>query len=326
MVRCLFGLWMGLISSGPIVAGDEPRLAGETVVRFASPDEGREILTADDAFTASLSPFDLQCRMKTSKDVTLADWKQFVAQHVRPWEKADVELISLALERLNKRLAAFRLPLPPVINLVRTTGDEESNAAYTRGTAIVLPSKVLGYPAPQLDRLLAHELFHLLSRHDGAIRARLYGIIGFELCEPIDLPRSLAPRRITNPDAPLVDCTIALKRADGKMVFGAPVLYASTREYDAKRGASLFQSLVFRLLVVERRGGGRWEPVLARGEPVVIDPHKEPEFLDKVGKNTNYLIHPDEILADNLVCLVMDDKDISTPRITDEMRRMLAKP
>src|SRR6476661_8183671 len=178
-------------------------LTSTTEVRFATPEEGRAILTADDPFTASLSRFDLQCRLKTDKDVTLADWKQFVAEHVGPWEPAEINLISQSLERLKKRLADFRLPLPALIRLVRATGDEESNAAYTRGSSIVLPAKVMKYDDAQLDRLLLHELFHLLSRQDGAIRAKLYPVIGFDLCEPIELPPSLAPRRITNPDAPL---------------------------------------------------------------------------------------------------------------------------
>ena len=156
------------------------------------------------------------------------------------------------------------------------------------------------------------------------MRSRLYAIIGFELCEPIELPPSLAPRRITNPDAPLIDCTIGLTAANGKAIIGAPVLYSQSKEYDAAAGKSLFQSLVFRLLVVERRGG-RFEPVLAKGEPIVIDPHKEPAFLEKIGKNTNYIIHPDEILADNFVRLVMEDKDVPTPRIIEELGKVLAK-
>src|SRR5205823_2035438 len=65
-------------------------LTPAAVVRFASLDEGRAILTADDAFTASLSRFDLQCRLKTDKEATLADWKPFVAQHVRPWEQGEI--------------------------------------------------------------------------------------------------------------------------------------------------------------------------------------------------------------------------------------------
>jgi hypothetical protein len=297
-------------------------LTRTTEVRFATPEEGRAILTADDAFTASLSRFDLQCRLKTDKDVTLADWKHFVADHVRPWQPAEIDSVSQSLARLKKRLADFGLPLPPLIRLVRTTGDEEASAAYTRGSSIVLPANVMKYDEAQLDRLLLHELFHLLSRHDGAIRAKLYQIIGFELCEPIELPASLASRRITNPDAPLIDCTISLTAKSGQTVTAAPVLYSQSKQYDAKRGQSLFQSFVFRLLVVQRQSN-RWQPVLMNGQPIVINPREEPAFLEKVGQNTNYIIHPDEILADNFVRMVMNDENVPTPRIIDEMRSVL---
>lgn len=313
-------LSVAVIASGELATAVP--LSPTTEVRFASVEEGKTILTTDDPFTASLSRFDLQCRLQTDKEVTLADWKQFAKQHVRAWEDTEIDAISQSLERLQKRLADFRLPLPPVIRLVRTTGEEEANAAYTRGTAIVLPAKVMRYDQPQLDRLLAHELFHILSRHDGAIRAKLYNIIGFAPCEPIDLPASLVPRRITNPDAPLIDCTISLSAKDGKTVVGSPVLYSQTKQYDAERKASLFQSFVFRLLVVERQRD-RWQPVLMKGEPVVLNPREEPAFLEKIGKNTNYIIHPDEILADNFVRLVMNDQNVPTPRIIDEMRNVL---
>jgi hypothetical protein len=321
---------MAAAASGLLIvftlAADVPpetlQLAPECEIRFATADQGRQILTADDTFTAQLSRFDLQCRLKTAKEVTLADWKEFVAKHVLDWQPSEITIISSSVERLKKRLAGFRLPLPPIIQIVRTTGDEESNAAYTRDNAIALNTQVNSYDAVQLDRLLLHELFHIISRHDGAIRAKLYAIIGFELCDPIELPTSLAPRRITNPDAPRIDCTVTLTAKSGKKVTGAPVLYAATKQYDAKKGATIFQSLLFRLLVVEQRGD-RWQPVLLKGEPVVINPREEQEFLDRVGKNTNYIIHPDEILADNFVRLVMNDENIPSPQITDQMRRVL---
>ena len=314
-------LFIALVVAQADVPLPDARLTNATVFRFASPTGGRQILTADDAFTASLSRFDLQCRLKTDKDVTLADWKAYVAQQVRPWQADEAAKLAEAAGRVRSRLEKYRLPLPPVISLVRTTGEEESEAAYTRGDAIVLPTKVMNYPATQLDRLLLHELFHILSRHDGALRSRLYGIIGFEICEPIELPKSLAPRRITNPDAPLIDCVVTLTAADGRTHTGAPVLYAA-RDYDSQRGGSLFQSLVFRLLLVEKRSG-RWQPLLKSGEPVVINVRHEVAYLDKIGKNTNYVIHPDEILADNFVRLVMEDADVPTPRIIEEMRAVL---
>ncbi len=316
-------LLVAMSAVGQPTAGAIP-LTADCEVLFSTVGEGREILTADDAFTASLSRFDLQARLKTDKDVTLVEWKQFVAQHVKAWDTAEVEAVSQALGRLKERLTPFRLPLPPVVRLIRTSGEEESNAAYTRAAAIAIPPKVMRYDTKQLDRLLAHELFHLLSRHDGAIRAKLYKIIGFEVCEPIELPPSLATRRITNPDAPRTDCTITLTATDGMTYVGAPVLYSSVKQYDAKKGASLFQSMLFRLLVVEQRGG-RWQPVLHKGEAVVLNPNDEQAFFDKIGKNTNYIIHPDEILADNFVRMVMADQEVPTPRIIEQMRGVLTQ-
>src|SRR3954453_7876689 len=75
-------------------------LAEAAVVQFASLEEGREILTSDDAFSRSLSRFDMQCRLKTDKEVSLEGWKQFVAQHVRPWEKAEIDTVTRSLERV----------------------------------------------------------------------------------------------------------------------------------------------------------------------------------------------------------------------------------
>jgi hypothetical protein len=320
-------IWLALAS--PLLADEATvgsvELAPARIVRFATAEEGQSILTADDAFTRSLSRFDLQSRLKTGDEVTLDDWKRAASAEVRDWTMDLKTPVIESLQRLSKRLAAYDLPLPPEILVVRTTGQEEGNAAYTRGTAIVLPDKVLKYAPAQLDKLLAHELFHVMSRHDGAVRQRLYRIIGFEVCEPIELPPSLAPRKITNPDAPLIDCTIELKAADSKVFTGAPVLYANANQYDVTKGGSFFQYLTFRLLVVERKDN-RWQPVLLEvGEPVVIDAKKEDAFYEKIGKNTNYIVHPDEILADNFVHLVMENRDLMTPRIVAEMRRALAR-
>jgi hypothetical protein len=314
--------WLALLS---ILAADGTvEIAPQATARFATADAGKAILTTDDAFTKSLSRFDLQSRLKTGDEVTLDDWKKSIAAEVRDWNDTQTKAATESLSRLSKRLDGFELPLPKEILLIHTTGAEEGNAAYTRGTAIILPDKVLAYAPAQLDRLLAHELFHVLSRNDGALRQRLYRIIGFEVTGPIELPPSLAPRRITNPDAPLIDCTIELKTADGKTVVGAPVLYASTKDYDAKRGGSFFQYRTFRLMLVERKND-RWQPMLHDSEPIVVDAKKEPAFYEKIGKNTNYVIHPDEILADNFVRLVMEDRDLMTPRIVDEMRMTLRK-
>jgi hypothetical protein len=321
MTGCIWSVVAAALAQTPAV---EARLTPEAAIRFATAAEGRAAIVKEDAFTTNLSRFDLQARLKTDKEVTLKEWKEFVAQAVRPWEDAERQIVLEAVRRLNKRMMELKLPLPPIVELVRTTGEDESGRAYTRGQSIVLPPRVLGYAPEPLDRLLAHELFHVLSRHDNAVRAKLYRIIGFALCEPIAMPASLAERRITNPDAPLIDCTIELMAANGKLVTAAPVLYARVKQFDPAAGKTLIDYLTPRLLVVEQRGG-RWQASLVGDEPVVIDPRKEPAFFEKVGKNTNYIIHPDEILADNFVRLVMEDKELQTPRVVEEMRGVLSR-
>ena len=39
-------------------------------------------------------------------------------------------------------------------------------------------------------------------------------------------------------------------------------------------------------------------PVLATGEPVLLDPANVPDFHEQIGRNTKYIIHPEEVLAD----------------------------
>lgn len=322
LVRFLaFGLVV-MLGARSLAVDDLP-LLGETRLRFASLEDGQAAMIADDDFVRSLSRFDLQVRLQSAEPVTLDQWRDFAKAEVRAWEPAQIERVTESIERLRTRLSKLKLPLPDVVLLVRTTGKEESGAAYTRGTAIVLPDKVLAYRPDPLDRLIAHELFHIMSRHDKTLRSDLYRVIGFQTCPPIALPASLAPRKITNPDAPLVDCYIEI--ADGDKTYtAAPVLYSSKKEYDAKAGGSLFSYLTFRLLVIEQRDGA-WQPAMKGDQPVVIDPKGVPAFFEKIGKNTTYIIHPDEILADNFVHLVMGAANLATPRVVERMGRILGK-
>lgn len=298
-------------------------LYGDTAIRFATREEALAVLTARDAFANELSKFDLQCRLQTAEEVTLDDWARHVSREVLQWDKAEIERLTAVIGRVREGLAKFRLPLPKTILLIRTTGKEEADAAYTRANAIVLPTEALERAPVQLDSLLLHELFHVLSRHDKDVRRELYKIIGFELCEPIALPPSLADRKLTNPDAPAIDCYIELV-VEGKKLTAAPILYASAKQFDPQQGGNLFRYLTFRLLVIEQKEG-KWQSVYHGDQPTVIDPKKLPAYFEKIGKNTGYIIHPDEILADNFMFLVAGQNKVETPRILEDMGRVLAR-
>ena len=51
-------------------------------------------------------------------------------------------------------------------------------------------------------------------------------------------------------------------------------------------------------------------------------------FTEQVGRNTEYIIHPEEILADNFSLLLAQDKAVASPDVLQKIRAILlaAKP
>ena len=293
--------------------------AGGIEFRFATADQGRALLTQEDVFIQNLSPFDRQVRMHTESDPGKDTFLRFVAGEVIEWPEQDCVAIRKALELLDKPLSGLDLPIDGPVLLVHTTGREESGAAYTRGSAIVLPQGKTGSPKKPPQRLIAHELFHVLSRTDRECRDQLYSIIGFQPTGEISLPKNISDRRITNPDAPQISHAIRVRLGDGQSVMLAPVLLAKSG-FDPNQ-PSLFHYIDFRLMEVRQDAGNLWVPETVEGEAILHDP-SIPDFHRQIGGNTGYIIHPDEILADNFAILVTGAKAKDT-WIIDAMRGVL---
>ncbi len=303
----------------------EPIRAGGVEFRFATLEQAKEVLKQNDSFIQNLSPFDRKARMRTRTDPGTTAFVDFVANEAIEWNAAEREAIVKAIELLGERLESLHLgnlhlPLDEPILLVHTTGREESGAAYTRGSSIILPRGKTGTRKQPPLRLIAHELFHVLSRSNPELRDKLYAIIGFQPTGVIRLPASLSPRRITNPDAPQVAHAMEVQLSEGRTSFVAPVLL--TRSEFAPEQPSLFSYLDFKLMEVERAENGDWIPHAVRGEVVLHDPSL-PDFHRQIGRNTGYIIHPDEVLADNFVILVSGES-VKDQWIVDRMRELLS--
>jgi hypothetical protein len=291
----------------------------------AGAERAREHLERPDLFTRALSPFDRMSRLGQGTDPGDEAVRRFAGAQATSWNAADWQRVAMAAASLRRRLERLPgLPWPKEVLLIQTTGKEEGGAAYCRGAAVILPVNVLERPAESLERLLAHEFFHVLSNQNPDWRRRVYGAIGFEPCAEIALPESLKDRKITNPDGPLVDCRVELA-IGGAAVHVAPVLLANA-PYDAAKGGSFFPYLTFRLLEIEAAGDGVWRAVLRDGQPRLLDPQATPAYFERIGRNTKYIIHPDEILADNFTMLVFGVDKPATPAVLDALRRRLEAP
>lgn len=292
---------------------------------FATAQEGRQILTAKDTFIEELSPFDRSCRMRTDKDVTEKEFLEFIANNVRPWEKDEEDRIGAIVSSMEPKLQRFASLLPEKVYLVKTTGNEEGGMAYTRGNAIVIPGRMSGMNVITLYRLLSHELFHIITRRNAQLRDELYEIIGFKKCPSFEYPRSLKLLKITNPDSPLCDHCILVK-ADKKSLWVLPILYSNTSKYSKAHGEELFDYLQTAFLAVARDNGPGRKPTLIRGnKPRLYSEDELGGFYEQIGKNTDYTIHPEEILADNFAYLFFGIKELESPEITEKMEKVLNK-
>lgn len=288
-------------------------------VHFASVPEGKQLLAAKDDFIHGLSEFDRSARMKVERAVGEDEFLEFVGRNTVGWTDDETSSTQHALAEIQPLIASMKVAFPPMIQFVKTTGVEEGNAAYTRGSAIVLPKRELGKTRKDLEKVICHEIFHVLSRHNPELREKLYAVIGFTKCDEAKLPPAIAPRKITNPDAPRNDHSIRV-RIEGRDESAVPILLASAERYDAGRGGEFFDYLQLKFIVL---------PVAAQHlqkqeSPRLVDMKDVSGFMEQVGRNTSYIIHPEEILADNFALLVLKG-DVRSPEIVQNIGAVLSK-
>jgi hypothetical protein len=209
-----------------------------------------------------------------------------------------------AVNALTKALQRLSLPLPSRILIIRTDGTDELAANYTRTNAIILPRPASDTSSKTLkDRisLLAHELFHIASRHaEPELLDRLYALAGFHRVDPGRLPAAIASRRLTNPDAMSYDhaITVSHRRFGAQDVI--PVLVSRVRRYQIRPSIRLSSVMSLRLMPLDSEG--RFQAATRETAGFGI---QETDYVARTGINTGYIIHPEEIIADNFALLVL---------------------
>ncbi len=63
--------------------------------------------------------------------------------------------------------------------------------------------------------------------------------------------------------------------------------------------------------------------MLVDGQPVLLDPQAVPGYHEQIGRNTKYIIHPEEVLADNFVFLINGRIDLPTQQVVEHMGEVL---
>lgn len=287
-------------------------------LEFLTAKESALELARDDDFLRRMSPFDRAARLKTDQVVSQKAYVAFIQQHTRDWPASDKAAVIASYEAIYPAIEALGVTLPGDIKMILTTGHEEGQAAYTRGNAIMLPAKMVA-TKERLKRLLAHELFHVYSRQNANARTALYQSIGFHGVDELEFPTALAQQKLTNPDAPINNSAIKLSH-QGETMWAMPILFSKSQTYDMNKGGEFFNYLQLKFVVVaDAQGKSIYDPA----EPRLLAVPEVSGFFEQVGKNTQYIIHPEEILAENFVALVVGETKIASPEVLIKIRQAL---
>jgi hypothetical protein len=316
--------------AGPVApARPQTRLAR---LRAGTADEARAVLGHSDEFTRQMSPADRSFRVKQPLPVSEAAMLTFAAAQAQGFSAAELTRLDRARSILEAGLARRGLAiepfLPAEVLIIRSTGDEEYGMVYTRQNAIILTAPVLARISDdQLPLVIAHELWHVVSRHSPALRDAAFAVIGTTAASGFTMPSEVAARYITNPDGPDVAFRMPVKLPTGTVWMMALLDYTAPG-FTAGGTGNFMELIELRFLELAQDASGAWQPRRdASGALVAHDPAATP-FASCYGQNTTEIVHPDEIVAQSFALLAVGDfparPKVATPALLDDLAAVIA--
>lgn len=301
--------------------GDEPLPAPVVInYHFASKSEGQQLMASNTAYYNSLNQNDIDWRMKRT-GATLDELKALGQASVCEFSGKEKKKLAEAVKFVGQRLAALgvgSLPFPQEdIVFVKTTTDEEPDAgAYTHGTVIYVGGPALKEKLNNkkwMHYAVAHELFHCLTRNSPDFRRKMYSLIGFTATgTDFTFSPEITEKIFTNPDVEHYDSYAEFTIEGIKRRCTLMALYtAAWAEAYAEVGeeASFFDFSDSYLVPID---------ALDTYYPI----SEVPDFWDVVGKNTDYVLAPEECMADNFAFAVVygaKGLDYETPELIEAL-------
>lgn len=286
---------------------------GQIHYHCATKAEGQQLIVANTDYYNSLSQMDLDWRMrkKGATKEELIDFAKSCVQEFTDKEKVKIAgVIQFIEKRLHKIGANLPFPKDDIV-FIKTSMQEEGEAgAYTHKTEIYIGAGVVrcveredgkmrlgGVDAVALCELVAHELFHCLTRNSPEFRRDIYKLIGFTVMDKdIVFGPAIRKKILSNPDVEHIDNYAEFTIKGKKRKCELLALYTHSWEEAVKEEGEDVTFLEYNKSVLV--------PIDKPNTYYPID--KASDFWDVIGHNTGYVLAPEETLADNFSYAVID--------------------
>ena len=288
-------LLLGCAAAFAEAAPEKTGWTTEFTAHCATVEEGRELMRSrtlfHDQITDSTLGFFLQ-----RKGGTLEDYIEYSADQVMAFTPEEEQRVNDTMAWLHDLLEAhgLELPDPGTVTFVKSTGQEAlGSAGYTSEGTIFLAWFAYDpqyYPDDMFRMLVIHELNHCLSRLFPEYRQALDSLVHFTILdEDIDVPEELRNQIIANPDVEhhnsYATFTINGEKKDCYLVF-------LTDNVFEKPGDTFFD--------------GMYSGVVPLDGSAVYRVEEVEDFWDIVGRNTDYVEDPEELMATNVAYALMN--------------------
>ncbi len=299
----------------------EIQLSGINKVQFLDSVAASTAIIRDDSehFFDKITAIDAAIQMKKEypitalKDEVIRDYKDFLQHDVSTFNKEESEFIVKAMND------AFHLCqnvsdkfFPNDILLIKSHGQAYGeDTYYTRENCIIIPKQALAKRNyEEFLKVLLHEISHIVTRTRPSVKAQLYALIGFKkMANPLIINDSLAKRLITNPDGVEQRWATTLTVAGNKSVFAIPLLYAKSNTWSASN-PNFFDNMGWNYFEIEPSADAKSLVVMTHGnlQQSTLDTQGINDMFQQ-NYNTQYIIHADEIIADNFSILMLSEKN-----------------
>jgi hypothetical protein len=277
------------------------------------------VLEDTDIYFDRLQPLEVSIQMNRAtpfedKAQAVDSLKLFLKSQVLDFSKEDKVFIESVFNEAKKRIAALNPGLmPDTIRIIKIKPDPFGDRVYfTRLNTIYFPKSTFEAKNFEIElKVMVHEIWHIISRLNPQLRDKTYPLIGFEKHgRDLKFPESLTKKMIINPDASYNTYGIDL---DGTLAI--PLLTSKHSAY-TKEIPFFFDYIDFNLYPVNADNS-----VGTRG---ILDQRTD-IFFQKIKDNTNYIIHPEEIIAENFQLLVYANYDNKYEGFSSEGKELLMK-
>lgn len=296
-------------------SGSERAFISRELMLLDSARAARAILDDDaEDFFQRIGKLDMSLQMQrnypaeATRAQVLSDYRKFLQTDVTDFATNEAVVLHAVFEEI-KTLCDQIAPgiFPDALELIKTNGRHYGNGVYyTRENRIIIPANELTYlDRESLREVLLHEVFHIYSRQHPRKRDALYALIGFhDLPGELILPSAISSRLLLNPDGVDMSYAIELAMAKADTALCVPIITANAPAYLPER-ERYFEYVDFNLYPVREQADGSFVAMTDSLGHSPIRLQEQPDFFRQIRDNTFYIIHPDEILADNFKWLVL---------------------